>query len=169
MTDLARHSKGLWRSIYIFSPVKEHYRVLNQMRKVIEELNIEEWSYCHYGRVESSNPQLQEKAHITFRINFPDTDTYIKFKETIDKKKWEWEDHNYDEPLWVKRAYVIGTQLRELVIKAIDNPDVPLDKNFLRLMLHGFFNDIHWSKKDEIEFYLFMLSDYLRLVYGIRL
>lgn len=169
MTDLKRHSEGIWRSIYIFEEVKEQWKIIEKVKEFLKELKLEEWSYCHYGEVKSIEPDRAEKAHVTFRINFPGTTSYDSFRKRIEKEKWKWEDHGYDEPLWVKKAYIIGTRLREEVLKGTKNPDVPLNKEFLRLMFHGFFNDIHYSHKDEVEFYLFMVSDYLRYLYGIKI
>lgn len=166
MTDLLRHSKGYWRSLFIFAEIEEQHYIKEEVMEALDNLNFE-YSYCHYGGIKSPDLKLEEKAHITFRINFPDLNSLEDFKAWLKTKKWKWEDHNYDEALWVKKAYVLGTKLFKEARKASKSPDVPLDFNFLRLMFHGFFNDLGYSRKREIKFYYFLFDSMLKYLYGL--
>lgn len=166
MTDLRRHSKGFWRSIYIFKEVKAQLAVALSVCKELDEKGIEDFSYCHYGEVKSTDYRFSEEAHITFRINFPTNESYKEFLEYLGKRKWKYEDHNYDEPLWVKEAYVVGTKLAREIMKLMPEPDIPINANFFRLMLHGCFNDLSWDKRDEAELFHF-LFDSMASSFGI--
>jgi len=163
MTDIMRHSKGIWRSVYYFAPVLEHYIIIEYIEDVLKKLRVDEYSFCHYGNVVSEIPGFSEEAHITFRILFPDEKIYMMFLNEMKKpnNKWKWEDHNYDEALWVKKAYVLGTKLYNMVMEETKNPDVNLNKDFLRLMFHGFFNDAHWGYKQEADFYFYAFKSFL--------
>lgn len=169
MTDLLRHSPGIWRSIYVFGETTiEQAKIV----KIIEEELLKqklEYSYCHYGEVNDPViPALNEKAHVTFRINFPGTTSYDKFRAFMEKQPWTWEDHGYDEALWVKKAYVIGTKIANEIKGAIKHPDIPFNEQFLMLMFHGCFNDLHYGKKREVELYYALLSDMLSHVYRVK-
>jgi len=168
MTDLLRHSEGIWRSIYVFALIKEHYRIIEWFKKEMKKLKIEGYSWCHYGEVRGPVPVLCEKEHITFRVDFPGTTSYNSFRADLEKTEWKWEDHGYDEPLWVKRAYELGTKLYEMVMETTKGPDVNMNNNFMRILLHGFFNDAHMNSKEETEFYLFLFQSYLTARYGLR-
>lgn len=167
MTDLSRHSEGIWRSIYVFADLSVQKVIVNWFRGVMKTLGLEEYSWCYYGEVKSTDSKVNEPAHVTFRINFPGTTSYDNFRKEIEKTQWKWEDHGYDEALWVKRAYVAGTKLFEIVDEMIKLPDVPLTNNYLMLLLHGFFNDLDLNSQEEAAFYLFLAQRYLQIRYGL--
>lgn len=155
MTDVKRHSIGYWRSLFVFAPYDEQWKARDAISAKLEEMDVE-YSYCHYGEIEDEAP------HITFRINFPDMKTMEKFYDFMKSTQFKWEDHNYDEPLWVKKAYVLGTMLARAVVETTQHPDVPLSRDFMRLMFHGYFNDIHYNYKEEANFYFAAFSELLK-------
>lgn len=172
MTDLKRHEKGIWRSIYIFAEIKEQWKPKEILEKKLLELNYS-YAFNYYGEIKTERKDLNEKAHITFRIHFPDLEKYQGFLRFLGSEeglfgKYIWEDHGYDEPLWVKRAYIVGTKLAKEILEATDHPDIPLDTNFLRLLFHGCFNNLHYNRKEEVEFYLTLFNSMLAYVYGLR-
>jgi len=167
MTDLLRHSEGYWRSVYIFAEIPDQDMIRDKVVEVLEGLGIE-YSYCHYGEVHSPIEDLREKAHITFRINFPSTLSIQGFQAWLKSKKWEWEDHNYDEALWVKKAYVLGTRLYKEAFKESRSPDVQVNQAFLRIMFHGFFNDMHYTRKEEIEFYHYLFDSMMGYLFAMN-
>jgi len=167
MTDVKRHSEGYWRSMYIFAAYEDQFEIRNTVEAKLKEMHLE-YSYCFYGEIETGNSRVDEKAHITFRVNFLDLKEMEVFKDFLKKQKYTWEDHNYDEPLWVKKAYVIGTRLANELKEAIKNPDVSLNPEFFQLLLHGCFNDLAYNKKDEVELYLTLLKRMLEHLLGFK-
>jgi len=164
MTDLKHHSKGYWRSIYVFAP----YEGLEQITikdKLVPELEKRKlvYSYCFYSKVEN------EDDHITFRVNFKTKKQMEEVLKFIKKQKWKFEDHNYDEEMNTKMAYVVGTRIaHELQAVLKGEGDVYLSPNFIRLMLHGMMNDLRYSYKDEFEIYLYLMKAMLTSVFGFK-
>ena len=165
MTDVLRHSKGYWRSIYIFMPIPDQWKAVDWFQKEMETLKEDHFSWCHYGEVQ----EPFEEAHITFRVNFKDDISYNRFKLDLGASGFKTDDRNYDEPQWVKEAYVLGTKLYKEVMNTTSGvPDVALNNNFLRIMMHGFCNDLHLDSREESEFYLALFTSYVQSRYGIN-
>ena len=164
MTDLKRHSKGYWRSIYVFAP----YGGLEQITikdKLVPELEKRKlvYSYCFYSKVEN------EDDHITFRINFKTKKQMEEVLKFIKKQKWKFEDHNYDEEMTVKMAYVLGTKMAQEMQKVFRGEgDISLSPSLIRLMLHGMMNDLHYSYKGEFELYFYLMKSMLTSVFGFK-
>ena len=168
MTDLKRHSEEIWRSIYIFTTPETEKDIREYVEKLLEKLDLKVWSFCYYGEVVSEDEKIKEDAHITYRIAFPGTTSYDDFRKGMEKAEWKWEDHGYDEPLWVKLGYVIGTRLYKEVEEARKNPDVPLDFGLLQIIFHGFFNDIRYNSREEAEAYFALFSKFMAVRFGLR-
>jgi len=169
MGDITRHSKGYWRSIFIFGEYpREQAKIRNVICKELDSLGYV-YAYNFYGEVKSITPKLSEKAHITFRINFPLAVTIKKFESFLKKRKYTFESHNYDEEISTKMAYVMGTKLTQELLKMIKEYPVSLNNNFFRLMFHGLFNDLHKGYKEEAELYHYLLKHMLKHAFGFKI
>jgi len=165
MTDLKRHSKGYWRSIYIFGLYegKDQIEIKNKLVPELEQRKLV-YSYCFYGKTGD------EAEHITFRINFKTKQQMEDILKFAKKQKWKFEDHNYDEEMTTKMAYVLGTKMaHEIQATLKGEGDVALSSNFIRLMLHGMFNDLRYGYKGEFELYFFLVKAMLSSVYGFKI
>lgn len=164
MTDLKRHSKGYWRSIYVFAPCEGTEQVAIKDKLVPElEKNKLTYSYCFYGK------HGDEEEHITFRVNFKTKKQMEGTLKFIKKQKWKFEDHNYDEEMATKMAYVLGTKIAHEIQAVLKGEgDICLNPSFMRLMLHGMFNDLHYSYKDEVELYSYLAKRMLTTIFGLR-
>ena len=169
MTDILRHSEGIWRSIYIFAEGNKQYPIKLWFVEVMKKLNLTEFSWCHYGEKKCKDSRYAEKEHITFRICFPTPETYGEFLNELNTTEYEFEDHGYDEELWVKKAYVLGTRMYQMIMKETNHPDVPLSDNFLRLMFHGFCNDAHYGYRNEMKTLFYMWKSLAEMLTGVEL
>ena len=166
MPDMFRHSKGYWRSIFIFGEFPQKQSKIRDI--VCKELDRKKlvYSYCFYSEVKSTVPKLCEKAHITFRINFPTMLDIDNFEAFLKGKKYSWESHNYDEEITTKMAYVMGSKLANELLKMNKEYPVSLNENFFRIMFHGLFNDLHKDYKDEAKLYFFLFKCMIKYAFG---
>ena len=166
MGDITRHSIGYWRSIFIFGKYpEEQVRIRDAVRKELDSLGYV-YAYCYYSEVNSPVKKLCEKAHITFRINFPLITTIRKFEDFLGKKGYTYESHNYDEELSTKMAYVMGTKIANELLAMSKEHSIGLSNNFYRLMFHGLFNILHKDYKNESELYFYLFKHMIKCAFG---
>ncbi|MGD6850758.1 MAG: hypothetical protein ACQCN6_01705 [Candidatus Bathyarchaeia archaeon] len=165
MTDLANHSKGIWRSIFVFDEWPQ-INVRNGVVPKLKEFGFV-YSYCYYSET------ADEKAHIAFRVLFPDVLALQNFLDWLKSAiNASFEDRNYDVEPCVAWAYVLGTRMAEnfldLQKEAKEKSDVLFGSsdNLLRLAFHGMQNISLKSYGDELELYRFLEQEMFRHVFG---
>jgi len=150
MTDFTNHSEGYWRSIFIYKDENISMDYGGEWEALIDDLNTNlsrlslDYALQRYGS------SYDDREHITLRIHFPtleDMNAYLDYLKALEIK---YHNHNYDEPYWVKEAYVLGTKFVNLFKESKIN-GMQYDLRTMTLLLHGFFNTLGFYKSDEIQ------------------
>ena len=158
--DELRHDSGLWRTFMFIGINQESDR-----NKVTANLNYslnKKFSYQIY----SSNPTLNESEHISYRVYFNDLKDVEGFRKYLKNEKISYKEIGYDEEGWVKEAYVVGTKMfLEYLMntnfkKAYSYPEGM--RGYLRIALHGFFNNMGFTKGQEYELLKWISDSFLR-------
>jgi len=93
-----------------------------------------------------------EADHFSVRVECPDIPTLLRIRKYLTKHKFSWKEGSWDERQITKRAYELGTEiffaLQRLYQKSWDR------REFVRLALHGLFNDLGYNYYDEESFYI---------------
>lgn len=164
MTDLDNHSEGYWRSIFIYREVNSvkgfKYDYFKYLYNVIipEQLKATKLKYilqCYGG-------SEYEEEHITFRILFPTKLQEEMFENFLKDKNVVWQNRNYDEPIWIKEAYVLGTKLADEFQTNGVLYDKKYDMKTILILLHGFFNAMGYYKSTEIKLLTEIVLHHLR-------
>jgi hypothetical protein len=152
MTDISRHSSGVWRSFFVMNYPNEN------MYKIEEYLvnNKIMYSYCNYTK----NPG--EDDHRSFRVNFDTTRDLTLFRNFLKKGKFNYFEKNYDEEYNLKLAYCAGTRAANNVRSFLEEANMPVSQNqFMRLAIHGMLNNLHYTKGEEMELIMYMFKGYM--------
>lgn len=148
MTEIKGHSEGIWRTFavkrtpendYVPKPIKEWF----DSKKI-------RWSFQRYA------VQPDEVAHISYRIEFPNTKLLTSFRKLISIHYEVLAETSWDEKIGTKRAYELGTKLYHLILE--EYSEVRKNSMYLSIVLHGYFNNANYDYREEAAEYISFLS-----------
>jgi len=161
--DKGRHSDYIWISLFL-----NNWTTRGVLFKEIKE-------FCRYWKLPFSyqNYDTDTEQHLTFRIGFKDEARLSWLREWLElhedcltetsdvgTPKLDYDIQGYDEQAGVKFAYVLGTDFANQIQDHLEisfNSGVN-HKEFLLLTLHGMFNSMGYTYKDEREQYIYNLN-----------
>jgi hypothetical protein len=146
--DLHNHSLGYWRTFVVYDT--EEYSDAFPLINYLQSNSIP-FSFQVYGE------RPQERKHVSIRTHFSNIGDLEKFQKFVKKQKnLEIEERSYDESVWIKKAYELGTKIYSDFLESMrDINSMPSIDEFLLLAFHGFFNNLGFLYDAEAKFHLY--------------
>jgi len=148
LKDIKKHSKGIWLT-YRIPYNKKIKDIIVDFFKDPYKLSPIDYSYQYYG--------TEEVGHISIRICAYNIDQIKELNKFLESENIDYEVSSYDEQYHVKLAYLLATKLVENLEQYTKDTYINIRKGnhildeIVCLVIHGIFNNLELSKKDEIQ------------------
>jgi hypothetical protein len=143
LSEIHGHSEGIWRTFAV-KRTKDTNFVPKEVQEWLDK-NAPHWSFQRYS------VQENEPAHISFRIEFPNSKVLDVFRKFLPQHREVLAETSWDEHISVKRAYEFGTRLFFLYLSFEREANL---EAFIQQGFHGFFNDLNQDYREECSIYI---------------